>query len=110
VKITSVHICEYSFDDLCQLVDQDLEAQGLRRTAKTPVSRTVEGKETWVFEATSTGGPGPVKPKGKGGRRKKIEVQAETENQPVKSIESAGKGGWWHRPTPLFPFNSTCPG
>lgn len=65
MKITSVHICEYSFDDLCQLVDTDLAAQGLRRTNKTPVSRTVEGKETWVFEATSTGGPGPVPPKPK---------------------------------------------
>jgi len=56
-------------------------AQGLRRTNKTPVSKTVEGKETWVFEATSTGGPGTaaVKPKGKGGRRKKVEVEETAE-------------------------------
>jgi len=34
-----------------------------------------------VFEATSTGGPGTaaVKPKGKGGRRKKVEVEETAE-------------------------------
>jgi len=29
LKITSVHICEYSFDDLCELVDRDLGGPGV---------------------------------------------------------------------------------
>lgn len=75
MKITSVHLCQYSLADLYELVDRDLATQGLSRTNKQPVSSVVNGQETWTFEAISTGGPGagpvPHKPKGKGGRPKK---------------------------------------
>jgi hypothetical protein len=81
------YIAQYNMEDLYQLVRENLKKHGKELSKPEPVSKVVNGKTVWLFEAKDlAGAAGPTALKKKYNKKPKLDEAGEVLAGPVHPL------------------------